>query len=55
MNVLKNIKIGLKRHIIRVTNIKSAERVKDILKSTVKLNDYRLMLMKRELFELLCM
>ena len=44
------------RHIIRITNIKSAKRVKDILLTTVKLNDYRLILLtKRELFELLCM
>ena len=35
--------------------MKSAKDVKDILLSTVKLNDYRLkLLMKRELFELLC-
>ena len=35
--------------------MKSAKVVKDILLSTVKLNEYRLkLLMKRELFELLC-
>ena len=35
--------------------MKSAKGVKDILLSTVKLNDYRLLLlMKRDLFELLC-
>ena len=40
VNVLKNIKVGLKRHIIRVTNIKLAKRVRDILLSMVKLNDF---------------
>ena len=36
--------------------MKSAKGVKNILLCTVKLNDYRLLLlMKQELFELLCM